>query len=617
MAKLTNADLSTESFIIDTRKSPYNRVSSVPIGAVKLGDGFWKPRMEANRLNGIPALLQQLEAHGAIDNFRRVSGRKAVERQGPVFTDSDVYKWMEGAALVLATTKDPAIKSALDGVIDEVVAAQQEDGYLNTYFWGERAGERFTKLESDHELYCAGHMFQAAIAHHRATGETKFYDCALRLADYLTQEFGPGKIEQVDGHAEVEMALTELYRATGKTSYLDLAGFLINLERYEERKQITGHAVRDGYIAASATDYYAETGKPGIKNALDIVWKDMSSSKVYITGGLGARYAGEAMGDPFELPNENAYAETCATIANAMWSFRLLGVHGQGQYADMLETSLYNGFLSGVSLDTTHWFYMNPLGCFREYQRSPWHGCTCCPTNVVRTLAAIPGYMYGVSNEGVWVHLYDDSTMDYQLADGRGIRIDQKTHYPWDGGVRLTVAPQTPANFSLYLRVPGWNREMSVEVNGEEFKGTISNGYLEIRREWKADDVVALDLKMPVEMIEADPRVIDDAGRIALTRGPIVFCVESPDNLNLPLRGISVSSKDKFEADYDPKLLGGVVKLSGHGEVARGLDEAPLYRPLGSVKSEKPQQYPLVAIPYYAWANRGISQMQVWIPVRK
>ncbi len=606
----------SDAGIIATSSSPHAQVVPVPIGRVTIGDGFWKPWMEANRTKGIPALLAQLEEHGVVDNFRLVSGRKKGERQGPVFTDSDLYKWMEGAALVLQSTDDAALKKSLHSIIDDVAAAQREDGYLNTFFTGELAGQRFRNLGSEHELYCAGHLFQAAVAHYRATGERTLLNVATRYADFMAANMGANKIEQPDGHPEVEMALIELYRVTGKKDYLDLAGFYLKKQSYGENGQISGHAVRAAYLVAGAADYYSETGDSKARQAAEALWSDMATGRVYITGGLGARHEGEAIGERYELPNESAYAETCAAIANAMWNFRMLGNSGDAKYADMMERAFYNNVLSGISLDTTHWFYVNPLACFRDYQRSPWFGCTCCPTNAVRTLAAIPGYMYGVSDDAVWVHMYDSSAMDWRLGDGRKVKLEQKTRYPWDGRVEITVSPANASEFELRLRVPGWCRSASCKVNGKAVKLEAKPGsYLAMRREWAPGDKVTLDLKMPVELMAADPRVRTNLGKAAVQRGPLVYCFESPDNPAVNLADVRLTGSS-FAAKFVPDLLGGVVTLTGKGEQPSAGDQGPLYRPVDVDRRLPVNRVTLVGIPAYAWANRGNSRMIIWAPYK-
>ncbi len=590
------------------------RVIPAPIGSVTMGDGFWKRWMDANRTQGIPALYRQLEEHGVIENFRLVSGRATGERKGPYFTDSDLYKWMEGAATALESTPDAGLRELLETVIDEVAAAQRPDGYVNTFFTGAIADERFRNLGAEHELYCAGHMFQAAVAHYRATGETTFLDVATRFADYLVKSFGPGKIEQPDGHPEIEMALIELFRVTGEREYLDLAGFFLRKQDFGRDGQISGHAVRAAYLVGGAADYYLETGEKEAREAAEGLWRDMATGRVYITGGLGARHAGEAIGDRYELPNESAYAETCAAIANGMWNFRMLAYSGEARFADMLERALYNNVLSGISLDTTHWFYVNPLACFGEHRRLPWYGCTCCPSNVVRTLAAIPGYMYGVSREGVWVHLYDDSRLDGVLPDGRKIVLEQKTDYPWDGKVEITVSPARPSEFSVFVRIPGWCRKAGAKVNGEAVGGVKPGSYLEIRRPWTSGDRILLSLDMPVEMVESDPRVRSNLGSVAVQRGPVVFCAESVDNPGLNLRDLALKSKPSFRSSYRADLLGGVVTISARAaNTPEEAERGPLYRPVGSFRPES-EDVNVTLIPYYAWANRGDSHMVVWMP---
>jgi len=344
--------------VVDTSTSTHCRLHPVPIRAVRIEGGFWKPRIEANRCKGMPRLLELLEEHGVVDNFRRISGRRKVRRRGPLFTDSDLYKWMEGAALALQSREDPRLRDTLDHIIDDVLSAQGEDGYLNTYFVDERAGERFQRLETDHEFYCCGHLIQAAVAHYRATGQTKLLDGARRFADYLATVFGPNKRQGKSGHPELEMAMVELYRATGDRRYLDFAGFLLDQLGFTSLSGMEGHAVRAAYACCGAADYYAETGDRAYGEALERLWEDMVEGKIYITGGIGARYAGEAFGEPYELPNFRAYAETCAAIANIMWNWRMLLIAGEARFADLMENTLYNGFLSGVSLDGTRYFYV-------------------------------------------------------------------------------------------------------------------------------------------------------------------------------------------------------------------------------------------------------------------
>ncbi|HUV05957.1 MAG TPA: beta-L-arabinofuranosidase domain-containing protein [Armatimonadota bacterium] len=602
--------------VVSTSGSPYCKLRPVPIRAVQMLPGFWKPRMDANRQQSIPALLQLLEEHGVVDNFRRLSGRKEVERRGPYFTDSDLYKWIEAAAFVLQSEDDPKIARMLDEVIDDVVAAQCEDGYLNTFFTGELADQRFRNLPGEHELYCAGHLFQAAIAHHRATGSRKLLDAATRFADYLTTIFGPGKIETPDGHPEIEMALVELYRTTGTRGYLDLAGFFLSLQKFADKQAMEGHAVRAAYLASGGADYYAESGHRTIIDAVERLWADTAEGKMYITGGLGSRYDREAFGWPYELPNERAYAETCAGIANIFWNWRMLAIEGESRFADVMERTLYNGFLSGVSLDGTHYFYMNPLACFCELRRQPWYDTTCCPPNVERMIASLPGCFYSTSDEGIWAHLYDNSRLNWHLEDGRKVSLEQKTSYPWDGSVEIAVSPEAPTEFALFLRIPGWCENASVSIGGEAQRGVPPGEYLKLERTWKPGDVVHLELPMPVSLQESDPRVRENTASIAIQRGPVIYCVESPDNPGVPIRDVELLIGDEFCAEFKPGLLGGVTVVRAKGlHPAPGQNRGLLYREFGSVKLEM-EQTALTAIPYYAWANRGPSEMTVWIPGR-
>lgn len=609
-------DFKQISRVISTADSPHCKLRDVPIRAVEMRPGFWQSRMETNRRTSVPRLFDLLEEHGVLDNLRRISGRKDVERKGPYFTDSDLGKWMEAAAFVLQSSDDSKVADMLDVAIDELIAIQRPDGYINSFFARDLADQRFRNLPVEHELYCAGHLFQAAIAHHRATGSSRFLEAAIRYADFLTESFGPGKIETPDGHPEIEMALVELYRTTGNTKYLDLAGFFLKAQGFAGRTTIEGHAVRAGYLACGAADYHAETGEEAILKAGERLWHDMADHKMYVTGGLGSRYEGEAFGYPYELPNERAYAETCAAIANAMWNWRMLAITGECRFADVMERALYNGFLSGVSMEGGEYFYMNPLACYREYQRVPWFGCTCCPTNVVRTIASLPGYLYSTSDDGVWVHMFENSKLDWRLENGIRFTLEQETKYPWEGDVGITISPEKPCEFSLFVRVPGWCESASVKVGNEAVGGAVTGEYLKIERLWKKGDVITVSLKMPVALLEADPRVTEVAGAVAVQRGPVVYCLESPDNDGVSIRDAELMLDEDLEGRFEPGLLGGVTVIRGQGTYAKqGQDRGSLYRRAGSVRPEV-EECELKLIPYHAWANRGPSHMKVWIPGR-
>lgn len=594
--------------IIDSKKT---KLHFVPVAAVKMRDGFWKKKMDGNHNVGLPRLIQNLKDHGVVENFKLVSGRKQGERQGPYFSDSDLYKWMEGAAWDLQTYDDPARKAELDEVIDEVVAAQGKDGYINTFFQGELAKERFTKLPSHHELYCAGHLFQAAVAHYRTTGDDKLLAACKRFADYLVKTFGPDKINETDGHPEIELAMVEMYRTTGEKSYLDLAGFYMSKLKFAEMPELKGHAVRAMYTCCGGADYFAETDDAAYKEAGERLWQDLTDRKLYITGGVGARYTQEAIGFAYELPTLWAYSETCAAIANAMWQYRMLGIYADAKFADEMERAFYNGVISGVSLDGSEYFYVNPLTSMGTHARRAWYGCTCCPTNMVRTLATIPGYMYSVSDDGLWVHMFDNSTVDYKLADGAAFTLEQTTDYPWSGDVTLKLGLKEPKHFKLHVRVPGWCPNASISVNGEDAGAVTPGSYAVIDRSWHDGDTVKMTLEMPVTVMESDARVRDVYGSVAVTRGPIVYCIESVDNPDVSVLETCLSPEKFDEARTDQ--LGGVVTLRGEGMTAEqsGIG-GPLYRPVGRTKY---RETPLTLIPYYAWANRGgESKMTVWMP---
>ena len=614
--------------VVDTSSSPSCELRSVPIRAVRMGDGFWRPRLQANQERSIPALLDLLEEHGVLDNFRLLSGRKKGERRGPRFTDTDLYKWAEAVGLVLQSDPDSPLADLLDSAIEDIVAAQEPDGYLNTYYSGPRQHERYENLLQgySHEFYCAGHLIQAAVAIYRANGDTRLLDAAIRFADHLTDTFGPDQRPGRSNHEELEMAMVELHRTTGESRYLEFAGYLLDQLRFKSLERIEGHAVRATYKCCGGADYYAETGDQATWQALQRLWQDIVGGKIYITGGIGSRYQGEAFGEPFELPNLRAYTETCAAIGNIMWQWRMLAITGEARFADLMETTLYNGFLAGVSLSGAEYFYRNPLASTGSDQRQPWHDCTCCPPNVERMFAALPGYLYstsaeGLASQGVWVHLYDNSLLDWHLEGGQKIILEQRTRYPWEGTVELTVSPEREANFSLFLRIPSWCQQASATVNGQPASHRPQPGsYLQLQRTWQPGDAVRLEMEMPVVPQECDPRVHENIGCVALQRGPVVYCLESVDNPEVSVTEVgavlaSDPEKQGLSAEFDPDLLGGVTVLRGAGFLFP--EENPglaLYRPFSPDHWRPGKQVPITAIPYYAWANREPSQMVVWIP---
>lgn len=629
--------------ILANHDSPFARLHSVPVGAVKMQDGFWKKRMLKNQKVAIPAVLRRLEEHGVVDNFLRLAGKKDVPRRGPLFTDSDLYKWVEAAAFALQSEIDRELQSALNRVIEAIAGAQGEDGYLNTWHVDERKGERFQNLEKgSHELYCAGHLFQAALALYRGIGDTRLLDVSTRFADYLCNVFGPDKRKGFDGHPEVEMALVELYRETGKERYLRLSEFFLEQQGYQDMEEFQGHAVRAAYFASGLADYYAETGNPIALSVLEKLWNSMTKTRMYITGGLGGRHVGESVGRPYELPNERAYAETCAAIANSMWNYRMLSLKGEARFADIMELALYNGFLAGVSLEGDSFFYVNPLryngkgegdpwyewARVGPYRRQEWFDCTCCPTNVIRQIASIPGYLFSTSKEGVWVHLYDNAMLDWCLEDGTPFTLMQSTKYPWDGGIELEVSPEHPAEFSVFLRVPGWCKKYTIAINGDIVGGKLanagesrshasaieSNGYLELRRCWNKGDRISLQMTMEPVFMVSHPRVVENRNSVALLRGPIVYCFEGVDNPEVPVLDarVTIDHPDDVKVQYEEDLLGGVATIKCPGEVPLELPAA-LYMPIEDVVESDTKKVALKAIPYFAWANREVAPMTVWI----
>jgi hypothetical protein len=626
--------------IINTLHSPHARLHSVPIRAVTMGEGFWQERMKTNAEKSIPSLLALLQAHGVVDNFRRLSGRKSASRKGPVYTDSDLYKWMEAVAYVLESGDRPELHATLDKLIDDVLAAQEPSGYLNTYYVETRKSKRFTEMQRSHELYCLGHLLQAAIAYYRATGNRKLLDGGIKFANYMVENFGPEKKPALTGHPELEMAMVELYRTTGDKRYVDFAGYLFSGEKlrlsltdsdvkylfsgipFTSRRELVGHAVRALYACSGATDYYLETGNPEYRQTLDRLWQDLVDHKMYITGGVGSVAEGESFGEPYDLPNANAYAESCAAIANWMWNWRMLAATGKAQYADVMERALYNGINSGMSLDGTLYCYRNPLESNGEEIRKPWYDTSCCPPNLERTFAALPGYLYSTSPSGIYVHLYHSSTLDWHLEDRSGLKLSQETKYPWGDSVSLTVTPAAPAEFSVFLRIPAWSRKTKVSVNGKPAEGVPKPGqYFEIDRPWRPGDKVQLVFDMSLRVIAANPRVREDLGRVTVERGPLVYCLEQVDQMDresifdvsLPLGPDPIKG---FTTEFRPEMLGGMTVLHHKGiATPKPLSEEPLYQVFEKLPRPAGKEVDLTFIPYYAWANRLPGPMEVWIPV--
>lgn len=596
----------------------------------------------------MPTLQRLLEEHGWIDNFRRLSKDRKLARKGPLFTDSDVYKWIEAVGFALQSGASPELKAAADSTIADIVAIQEPSGYLNSYFTGNLASRRLIPetMENGHELYCLGHLLQGGIAYYRATGDRRLLDAGARFAGYLARDFGPGRKPLLAGHPEIEMALVELYRTTGERRYLDLAGYILGGDKrlnrraervsytfsgipFTDRKYLEGHSVRAMYASCGATDYYLETGDQRYRETLERLWQDLVRGKMYITGGIGSRWEGEAFGEAYELPNARSYAETCAAIGSMMWNWRMLAATGEARFTDILERTLYNAVNVGVALEGTTYCYRNPLESSGIEQanwqskdgkiRNSWYDVLCCPPNIQRTLAALPGYFYSTSKDGIYVHLFHNSGLSWQLENGTPIRISQKTRYPWDGDIAFTLEPRKSTEFTFYLRIPGWTSRAAVEVNGRPLAGQARPGtYLPIRRTWKSGDTVRLRLDMTPRLMTANPRVREDAGRVVVERGPLVYCLEGLDQPRdvASLTDAMLAKGSAFREEFQPALLGGIVVLKHDGLVyTTPLANEPLYSLLGSLGRRPARKTELTFIPYHTVANREPSPMMVWVPI--
>jgi len=625
-------------------KSPHAKLRDIPVHAVTIQSGFWARRREINVTKSIPTMHDLLEANGRMNNFRRLVGKSDAAQSGPVFSDSDVYKWTEAVGFALQSGDRPDLRATTEKIIDQVVAVQEPSGYLNTYYQDDRKSLRMlTQTQTTgHELYNIGHMLQGAIAYYRGTGDRKLLDAGIRFVnDFLLPNYGPApKKPIVSGHPEIELALIELYRITGDKRQLDLAGYILQGDARMElperrtiymfsgtpftaRTKLEGHAVRAMYACCGATDYYMETGDPSYWKTLNTLWNDMTSSKMYVTGGVGSRSEGEAFGDAYELPNFRAYGESCAAIGNMMWNWRMLAVTGDAKFTDVIERALYNGINSGMSLNGTLYCYRNPLAfdpSTGDKIRNPWYDVTCCPPNLERTFASLPGYFYSTSTDGIYVHLYDNSELDWRLENGTGLKIAQKTNYPWDNSVDMAVTPAQAAEFTLYLRIPGWADRAQVTVNGKPWSGAKAGEYLPIKRRWSAGDAVRLQMEMAPQVIEANPHVADDTGRVAIQRGPLIYCLEEldqPGGVSLSDVAVNPGRTQEFHSEFKSDLLGGVVVLHHTGVAYEGAASRNALYPRYSGEPSKTRQLPLTFIPYYAWANREATSMQVWTPLFK
>ena len=590
-----------------------------PVTTARIGGGLLGARQEANGRVAVPSGHERLGAAGNLDNLRIAAGEHAGEPRGPVFMDSDVYKWLEAAAWEYARAPRPALLEAQRAVTAVVAAAQRADGYLNSM-----VRERYRDLPWSHEHYCAGHLMQAAVAQSRATGDKGLLEVAVRFADHLVATFGPGRTEDVDGHPIVEMGLVELYRETGRRDYLDLARWFVDArghgliekhgheptyfsDRVPVREQTTveGHAVRAVYLTAGAADVALETGDGELLGALRRQFAHMLATKTYVTGGLGSRWEGESFGDPYELPPDRAYAETCAAVGGIQWAWRMLLATGDSSYADAAERMLFNGFLAGVSLSGAEYFYVNPLqaraGAHPDENRSPAHGrrgwfdCACCPPNVMRTIASLSAYLATTDDDGIQIQMYAPGTIEAQ-----GVRLAVDTAYPWDGVVRVRVLEAPPREWTLSLRVPQWAH--GAVLQGDDVE---AGEYADLRRTWRAGDEVELRLPMTVRTTTAGPRVDAVRGCVALERGPLVYAVEHPAADDLRFEAVT-------SAEFRPGVLGGVTVVGLAVRVREHHEEPWPYGPDGH--GSPGARAEVAAVPYFAWANRGVGPMRVWLP---
>ena len=635
--------------------------SAVPFTNVKLTDNFWLPRIKINHTVTIPASFERCEKTGRVKNFVMAAEKKGKFCTTFSFDDTDIYKTIEGASFSLSLFPDKKLEAYIDSLIVIVGKAQEPDGYLytartidpaNPHKWA--GPQRWVKeRELSHELYNAGHLYESAAAHFLATGKKNLLDIALKNADLVCSVFGPDKMHVAPGHQVVEMGLVKLYRITGKKEYLQTAKYFIeergHFAGYDakskdpwkngaywqdhvpatEQKEAVGHAVRAGYLYAAMADVAALTGDEKLLRAIDTIWTNMVSKKLYVQGGAGAIGSGERYGDNYELPNATAYNETCAAIANVYWNQRMFQLHGDAKYIDVLEKILYNGLISGVGLDGKSFFYTNAMQVRHnvkhesmEGERSGWFECSCCPTNICRLLPSMPGYMYAQKDNSIFVNLFASSSASLKV-NNKPVQIIQQNNYPWDGDLKFTVSPKTRQAFALMVRIPGWaqntampsnlysftnhtERKVAIKINGSPIEYVIEHGYAVLNRIWKKGDVVEVHLPMEVRRVAANDKVKEDAGKIALQRGPIMYCAEWTDN-NGRACNIVLPAGISFSSEFKPGMLNGVTIIKTEATVVL-TDEKE--NTITTVKR------PFVAIPYYAWANRGKGEMTVWFPER-
>ncbi len=625
--------------------------SPVPFSEVRIAGSFWRERLDTVLEHTIPSQHAKLEAVGILESLKlpKPIPPLTIPRNDhgftmQVFWDSDVGKWIEAASYALSHRREPDIEARIDAIVDDLSRAQSPDGYLNCWYNGREPDKRWTNLRDNHELYNAGHLLEGAIAYFRATGRRRLLDIMERYVDHIAATFGtgPGQRRGYPGHQEIELALIKLYRLTGDRRRLDLAAYFINergrqphyftqealargddpvdywAKTYEynqshvpvrEQKKMVGHAVRAMYMASAMADLALELGDKSLKSACEILWRDVTAAQMYVTGGLGPDKSNEGFTEPYDLPNETAYAETCASVALVFWAHRMLHLDLDGGYADVMELALFNGALSGLSRGGTHYFYANPLESRGQHRRWAWHVCPCCTMNVSRLVASISGYAISSSDDGVAFHLYGGFETTVAIG-GVNVTVRDVGDYPWSGDLRIEVDPEAPAQFDLKLRIPGWAKDATAAINGESLSLTPVRGYATINRRWSRGDIVTLRLPMPAERLFGHPNVRMDVGRVALRRGPLVYCIEEADNPAGRVQSLALPRSAPLDAKWRDDLLGGAMTLTAKAErLVPGDDADNLY----STTPPKGRDAPLTALPYHLWANREPGSMQVWI----
>ncbi|WP_168119616.1 beta-L-arabinofuranosidase domain-containing protein [Paenibacillus sp. HB172176] len=598
-------------------ENPIMKWQSVPFTKVKIDDAFWRPRLEVLNRVTIKTCLAQCEVTGRIANFAKAAGLMEGAFEGLYFNDSDVYKVLEGAAYLLMSNRDSELESEVDRIIELIAAAQESDGYLCTYYTLAAPESKWTDMEK-HEMYNGGHLIEAAVAYFEATGKRTLLDVACRMADHYDSLFGPGKRHWVEGHEEIELALVKLYRVTHEERYWKLALWLLEERGHGHGKgeiwdkeewgpaycqddvpirnieKVTGHAVRAMYLYTAMADVVHASGDSAYVDALHRVWAHTVERNMYVTGGIGPSRHNEGFTTDYDLPNETAYCETCAAIAMAFWNHRMNLLFGDAKYADVVEREMYNGALAGISLSGDKFFYVNPLASEGGHHRVEWFGTSCCPTNLVRYLPSIGQYAYARTDDGFAVNQFLNGEAEFEAGNGLIVKLKQTTNYPWDGKIELAVNPEQTGKFVVRLRIPGWCRGYKLKVGEESLVGAealTERGYLILDRQWSSGDSISLELDMPVEVVRARAEVEADRGRLAIQRGPIVYCAEQADNREFTYDTFAISAQEPLNILYRPDLLGGVTVLMGKEENGK----------------------PCLLIPYYAWDNREEGFMQVWI----